>query len=95
MGCGGKYARTAAATWVGGSYVEMRYSRTCGTVWARISAAAPGDAVSVSAAGLTQRSRIGDSPAAYTPMLAVSAPSAAKACATLTTGAHGCTARGA
>jgi hypothetical protein len=96
MGCGGKYARTAAATWVGGSYVEMRYSHTCGTVWARISAASPGDAISVtSASGPTERIRIGDSAAAYTPMLAVSAPSAAKACATLNTGAHGCTPRGA
>jgi transcriptional regulator with XRE-family HTH domain len=95
MGCGGKHARTAAATWVGGSYVEMRYSHTCGAVWARISAAGPGDTISVTAAGATQRTRIGDSAAAYTPMLAVSAPSAARACATLTTGAHGCTARGA
>ncbi|MFE2425493.1 DUF2690 domain-containing protein [Streptomyces sp. NPDC059373] len=96
MGCGGKYARTAAATWVGGSYVEMRYSHTCGTVWARISAASPGDAISVtSASGSTERTRIGGSAAAYTPMLAVSAPSAAKACATLNTGVHGCTPRGA
>jgi transcriptional regulator with XRE-family HTH domain len=90
-GCGGAHARTAASAWVGGTFLEMRYSATCGTVWARISAAAAGDVVSVSGAGATERQRIGDGAAAYTPMLAVSAPSQAKACATLATGAHGCT----
>ncbi|MGI5252040.1 helix-turn-helix domain-containing protein [Actinacidiphila glaucinigra] len=95
MGCGGGNARTAAAAWVGGAYVEMRYSRVCAAVWARISAGAPGDTVSVTEAGGTrrsQRSRIGRDPEAYTSMLAVRAPGAARACATLTTGSHGCAA---
>jgi hypothetical protein len=93
MGCGGGNARTAAAAWVGGAYVEMRYSRVCAAVWARISAGAPGDTVSVTEAGGSRRSqhrRIGQDPAAYTSMLAVTAPGAARACATLTTGPHGC-----
>ncbi|MFF7210355.1 helix-turn-helix domain-containing protein [Streptomyces sp. NPDC008238] len=95
MGCGGGNARTAAAAWVGGAYVEMRYSRVCAAVWARISAGAPGDTVSVTEAGgarRSQRSRIGRDPEAYTSMLAVHAPGAARACATLTTGPHGCAA---
>jgi hypothetical protein len=91
MGCGGAYARTAAATWVGGAYVEMRYSRTCGAVWGRISAAAAGDTVTVSSASGSQRGRVGQDAAAYTPMLAVSDPGRAKACATLVTGVRGCT----
>lgn len=93
MGCGGGNARTAAAAWVGGAYVEMRYSRVCAAAWARISAGATGDTVSVTEAGgarRSQRSRIGQDPAAYTPMLAVRTPGAARACATLTTGPHGC-----
>ncbi|WP_405768076.1 XRE family transcriptional regulator [Actinacidiphila glaucinigra] len=95
MGCGGGNARTAAAAWVGGAYVEMRYSQVCAAVWARISAGAPGDTVSVTEAGgarRSQRSRIGRDPAAYTSMLAVRTPGAARACATLTTGSHGCAA---
>ncbi|MFE0625413.1 helix-turn-helix domain-containing protein [Streptomyces sp. NPDC058864] len=93
MGCGGGNARTAAAAWVGGAYVEMRYSRVCAAVWARISAGVPGDTVSVTEAGgarRSQRSRIGRDPAAYTSMLAVRTPGAARACATLTTGPRGC-----
>lgn len=93
MGCGGGNALTAAAAWVGGAYVEMRYSRVCAAAWARISAGATGDTVSVTEAGgarRSQRSRIGQDPAAYTPMLAVRTPGAARACATLTTGPHGC-----
>ncbi|MFD8075381.1 DUF2690 domain-containing protein [Streptomyces sp. NPDC059718] len=93
MGCGGGNARTAAAAWVGGAYVEMRYSGVCAAAWARISAGAPGDTVSVTEAGgahRSQHSRIGQDPAAYTSMLAVRTPGAARACATLTTGPHGC-----
>jgi hypothetical protein len=51
--------------------------------------------LSVTGGGATQRQRIGDGAAAYTPMLTVPAPSQAKACATLATGAHGCTPPGA
>lgn len=91
MGCGGKYARTAASTWVGGAYLEMRYSRTCGAVWARISAAAPGDTVTVTGGSGSERTSIGEDAAAYTPMLAVSGPAQAKACAELAAGAEGCT----
>jgi transcriptional regulator with XRE-family HTH domain len=95
MGCGGDNATTAAATWVGGSYVEMRYSDVCDAVWARISAAASGDRVSVVTARRTQQSRIGNDAATYTPMLAVTAPGQGKACAVLSGGVKGCTAPGA
>lgn len=90
-GCGGAHARTAASAWVGGTYLEMRYSADCGTVWARVSAAAPGDTVSVTTGDATRRRRIGADAAAYTRMLTVRAPDRAKACVTLATGVHGCT----
>jgi len=92
MGCGGGNATTAAAAWVGGAYVEMRYSAVCGAVWARISAAGPGDSVSVTSAKRTRRSSVGGgATTTYTPMLAATAPGQGKACAELSDGAGGCT----
>ncbi|MEV0092069.1 DUF2690 domain-containing protein [Streptomyces sp. NPDC050738] len=92
MGCGGELAKSLANVTVGGTLVEVRYSKTCGAAWARINQAATGDIVQVSAAGAaTQKGTVAADPDAYTPMIAVTDPAQVKACATLRTGAQGCT----
>ncbi|QNE75471.1 DUF2690 domain-containing protein [Streptomyces finlayi] len=105
MGCGGELARTVARATVGGSLVEVRYSKTCAASWARITEAAPGDTVRISAGGQGQDGTVstdagagGDAGAdpvadtdAYTPMVAVGKPADAKACAVLVSGTKGCT----
>ncbi|WP_058045889.1 XRE family transcriptional regulator [Streptomyces roseifaciens] len=97
MGCGGGRATTAGSATVGTSYVEVRYSQVCGAAWARITQAAPGDAVRIDAAadgGVPARSesgRVVRDADGYTPMVAVSGPGKAKACAALTSGPEGCT----
>ncbi|POX54595.1 XRE family transcriptional regulator [Streptomyces sp. Ru72] len=94
MGCGGTQATTSTSVTVGSTLVEVRYSRTCGAAWARITRAAQGDTVEVSAAGATQQTgsvaTAGDTDA-YTPMVAVKGGAAAKACVTLASGQKGCT----
>ncbi|MEU3482603.1 DUF2690 domain-containing protein [Streptomyces sp. NPDC033754] len=95
MGCGGPLATTVARTRVGAVQVEVRHSATCAAAWARISGAAPGDAVTVSAGGATRRAEVvsaGADTDAYTPMLAVTAGTDATACATLADGTEHCTA---
>ncbi|MFE4616328.1 DUF2690 domain-containing protein [Streptomyces sp. NPDC056747] len=95
MGCGGPLATTVARTRVGAVQVEVRHSATCAAAWARISGAAPGDAVTVSAGGATRRAEVvsaGADTDAYTPMLAVAAGTDATACATLADGTEHCTA---
>ncbi|GGX85297.1 hypothetical protein GCM10010324_33810 [Streptomyces hiroshimensis] len=97
MGCGGGRATTAGSATVGTSYVEVRYSQVCGAAWARITQAAPGDAVRIDAAAdgaapaRTESGRVVRDADGYTPMVAVSGPGKAKACATLTSGSKGCT----
>lgn len=94
MGCGDANARTVAATWVGGTYLEMRYSEVCGAVWARVSLARDGDRVSVTTTGTparTRSSRIGPNATTYTTMLAVPVADGARACAQRADGARGCT----
>ncbi|GAA0465894.1 hypothetical protein GCM10009544_30210 [Streptomyces stramineus] len=99
MGCGGARATTAGSATVGTSYVEVRYSEVCGAAWGRITRAAPGDAVRISAGATggtgtgarTESGRVGAKADGYTPMIAVAAPGSATACATLTTGTKGCT----
>ncbi|MBF6044334.1 DUF2690 domain-containing protein [Streptomyces sp. NRRL B-1677] len=97
MGCGGGRATTAGSATVGTSYVEVRYSQVCGAAWARITQAVPGDAVRIDAAAdggapaRTESGKVVRDADGYTPMVAVSEPGKAKACATLTTGAKGCT----
>ncbi|MFJ7901173.1 DUF2690 domain-containing protein [Streptomyces sp. NPDC096198] len=94
MGCGGASARSTGSALVGPALVEVRYSRTCGAVWARISRAVRGDRVEVSAGGSGRESGTVDEAAdtdAYTPMLSVRDPAAARACATLVSGRTGCT----
>ncbi|WP_189214879.1 MULTISPECIES: helix-turn-helix domain-containing protein [Streptomyces] len=93
MGCSGDLVVTSDSVTVGTALVEVRYSETCGTAWARITAAAQGDEVRVSAGGTEQTGAIeaaGDT-TAYTPMVAVKDAGEAKACATLQAGQEGCT----
>lgn len=84
---------TAKTAVVGASTVEVRYSKTCGAAWGRITQAAQGDAVQVTAGGSAQDDSIttaGDT-IAYTPMVAVKDAGEARACATLASGQKGCT----
>ncbi|MFD7717938.1 helix-turn-helix domain-containing protein [Streptomyces sp. NPDC059814] len=91
MGCGGEYVRTVSSATVGTSVVEVRYSKTCGAAWARISKAATGDTVRISAGGTGQDGTVSAAADTYTPMVAVKRVADIKACATLATGTKGCT----
>ncbi|MDW6062006.1 DUF2690 domain-containing protein [Streptomyces sp. FXJ1.4098] len=98
MGCGGAYARTTASVTVGSAYVEVRYSKVCGAAWARITKAAPGDLLQVTAPAQgavgparTEYGKVNADGDAYTPMIAVGSTTQAKACVTRTTGQRGCT----
>ncbi|MGW5305701.1 XRE family transcriptional regulator [Streptomyces griseoluteus] len=92
MGCSGDLVTTARTATVGAATLEVRYSRTCGAAWGRITGAAPGDRVRVTAGGETRR---GDAVAGetytYTPMVAVGRAGEAEACVTLASGRSGCT----
>ncbi|MFF8969602.1 DUF2690 domain-containing protein [Streptomyces sp. NPDC014995] len=93
MGCGGDLVTTAASVTVGTTLVEVRYSRTCGAAWGRITQAGPGDEVQVQVGAVRRTGDIttaGDT-IAYTPMVAVREPGEARACATLASGRRGCT----
>ncbi|MER6061610.1 DUF2690 domain-containing protein [Streptomyces sp. NPDC001792] len=93
MGCSGDLVTTAKTVTVGTTTLEVRYSKACGTAWGRITGAAQGDKVQVSAGKARQAgetSGVGDT-IAYTPMVAVKNPAEAKACATLASGRTGCT----
>ena len=95
MGCTKDTASvtTAKTAVVGTVTVEVRYSKTCGAAWGRITAAAQGDSVQVTAGKAKENDSItqaGDT-IAYTPMVAVKDAGEAKACATLATGVKGCT----
>ncbi|GHI05490.1 hypothetical protein AQI88_11350 [Streptomyces cellostaticus] len=93
MGCTGDLVTTAKTATVGATTLEVRYSKTCGAAWGRITRAAQGDRVQVSAGKARQTGDIttaGDS-IAYTPMVAVKDAAEAKACATLASGRTGCT----
>ncbi|MFF9494913.1 XRE family transcriptional regulator [Streptomyces flaveolus] len=94
MGCGGELVTTAATATVGTASVEVRYSKTCGAAWARVTQAGQGDEVRVSAGGKNEQTGsvagAGDT-VAYTPMVAVKTAADAKACVTLAAGGKGCT----
>ena len=93
MGCGGGLATTVKSATVGTVRVEVRYSRTCGAAWGRITQAAPGDVVRVTV-GAARRTGTLTRPGgtiAYTPMIAVNDAARATACAVLTSGEQGCT----
>ncbi|NEC92080.1 XRE family transcriptional regulator [Streptomyces sp. SID12501] len=93
MGCGGELAQTANSVTVGTTLVEVRYSKTCQAAWARITQAAPGDRVDVTASGAAKQAGAVDTDTdAYTPMVAVKDAGDATACVTLkATGQKGCT----
>ncbi|MFD9503502.1 XRE family transcriptional regulator [Streptomyces sp. NPDC060035] len=91
MGCGGQFASTVSRATVGASLVEVRYSKTCAAAWARITEAAPGDTVRISAGAAEQDGTVDADADAYTPMVAVKKASDVKACATLASGTEGCT----
>lgn len=93
MGCSGDLVSTVRTATVGTTTLEVRYSKACGTAWGRITGAARGDTVRITA-GRVQRtgrtSTAGDT-IAYTPMVAVKNAAQAHACATLASGRTGCT----
>lgn len=93
MGCGGTFAETVASATVGKSLVEVRYSKTCGVAWARITQAALGDEVRIAPTKGKggQSGKVETNTNAYTAMSAVPDAASVKACATLTTGETGCT----
>ncbi|MCD7443924.1 DUF2690 domain-containing protein [Streptomyces lincolnensis] len=94
MGCSGDLVTTAKTATVGTTVVEVRYSETCDAAWGRITQAAQGDAVTVTAGtAAEQNGQIGAAAdtIAYTPMIAVKDAGEAKACATLASGQKGCT----
>ena len=76
---------------VGGAVVEVRYSEICAAAWGRITQAAAGDTVRISAGAAGQDAAVDADRDAYTPMVTVKRASDAKACATLTSGTKGCT----
>jgi hypothetical protein len=84
---------TAKTATVGTTVVEVRYSKTCGAAWGRITTGVAGDSVQVSAGTAKETDTItatGDA-IAYTPMVAVKDAGEAKACVTLASGQKGCT----
>ncbi|MFC7307392.1 DUF2690 domain-containing protein [Streptomyces monticola] len=93
MRCGGELARTSTSVTVGTALVEVRYSKTCGASWARITGAQPGDTVQISGsqAGGRESGKVNADGDAYTPMVTAKSATAAKACATLQSGQTGCT----
>ncbi|MET9892762.1 XRE family transcriptional regulator [Streptomyces sp. NPDC006465] len=92
MGCGGELAKTTNSVTVGTALVEVRYSKTCGAAWARVTQAAAGDRVEVSSGAAAKQTGLVDADAdAYTPMVAVKDAGDATACATLKSGQKGCT----
>jgi hypothetical protein len=93
MGCSGERVTTARSVTVGTTVVEVRYSKTCGAAWGRITQAAQGDQVQVTVGTHKQTDAVttaGDT-IAYTPMLAVRDAGQATACVTLASGQEGCT----
>ncbi|MEV5438528.1 DUF2690 domain-containing protein [Streptomyces sp. NPDC052682] len=93
MGCSGDLVTTAKTATVGTAVVEVRYSETCKAAWGRVTQAAQGDEVQVTAGKARQSGSVtaaGDT-IAYTPMVAVRNATQAKACVTLASGRQGCT----
>ncbi|MDX2594122.1 DUF2690 domain-containing protein, partial [Streptomyces sp. WI03-4A] len=93
MGCSGDLVTTAKTAALGTATLEVRYSKTCGAAWGRITGGTQGDQVRVSAGKVRQSgdiTEVGDT-IAYTPMVAVKDAAEAKACATLASGRTGCT----
>ncbi|MHB9859610.1 helix-turn-helix domain-containing protein [Streptomyces sp. YIM S03343] len=84
---------TVKSATVGTTLVEVRYSSVCRAAWGRITSAAQGEKVTLTAGTKTVSDSIttpGDT-IAYTPMVAVKNGSGTKACVTLASGEQGCT----
>jgi hypothetical protein len=84
---------TVKSATVGTTLVEVRYSTVCGAAWGRITLAAQGDKVTLTA-GTQKVSDVvtaGGDTIAYTSMVAVPNGSGTKACAILAAGLRGCT----
>ncbi|MGK5498340.1 DUF2690 domain-containing protein [Streptomyces sp. URMC 125] len=90
MGCGGPHARTVAQAPVDGAHVEIRYSGACRAAWARVTGAARGDTLSVTARDAAQEETVGEAGEAYTPMVAAADPAAPSACVVSAAGPRGC-----
>ncbi|PKT69305.1 hypothetical protein CW362_30290, partial [Streptomyces populi] len=72
MGCSGRFAETVTSVTVGTTLVEVRYSETCGTAWARVTRAVAGDRVEVSVGAAAKRTAVvGTDVNTYTPRVAV------------------------
>ncbi|MFJ3529080.1 DUF2690 domain-containing protein [Streptomyces sp. NPDC090132] len=69
--------------------------RALRAAWARITKAAAGDVVRISAGGAGQDGKVSTALDTYTPMVAVKRVADVKACTTLATGTKGCTAEAA
>jgi hypothetical protein len=94
MGCGGEYAITSARGTVGTAKIEVRYSKTCGAAWARITGAGPGDKVTVSSdTSAAGRNGVVGATAtdSYTAMVEAATADEARACGTLKSGKKACT----
>lgn len=92
MGCAGEYVETSDRATVGTAVVEIRWSKTCGAAWARITSAAAGDGVRISStSGGKQNATVGTTTDAYTPMVAARKAADVTACGILATGTEGCT----
>ncbi|MEV5931460.1 DUF2690 domain-containing protein [Streptomyces sp. NPDC052079] len=93
MGCSGDLVTTAQTGTVGTTTVEVRYSKTCGAAWGRITQATQGDTVEITAGTSKQSDTIsaaGDT-VAYTMMVPAKSATEAKACVTLAaSGEKGC-----
>ncbi|MEU6809153.1 DUF2690 domain-containing protein [Streptomyces sp. NPDC046831] len=93
MGCSGDLVTTDRSATVGTAVVEVRYSRTCGAAWGRVTQGAQGDRVRVEAGALEETGTVTAAGAttAYTPMVAVRDAAQVRACVTLASGRTGCT----
>ncbi|WP_181766097.1 helix-turn-helix domain-containing protein [Streptomyces albidus (ex Kaewkla and Franco 2022)] len=95
MGCGGQNVKSSNSAFVGPSMVEVRYSEVCKAAWGRITGAAQGDGLKISAGGEVESDEVDSTNDAYTEMVAVGSATEARACATLVAGTTGCTEVGA
>ncbi|MFJ6610883.1 helix-turn-helix domain-containing protein [Streptomyces sp. NPDC091289] len=77
-------AWTAAATWSGRTYVELRYSPRCRAAWARITDAEVGDTARVEGPkGVNSQRSVTYENDIYSPMVEAPYPAAARACGVL------------
>ncbi|NEA46179.1 DUF2690 domain-containing protein, partial [Streptomyces sp. SID10815] len=94
MGCSRAQVSTSRSVTVGTTLVEVRYSKTCGAAWGRITQAAQGDRVRFKAGGREESDTVDTArdTIAYTPMVAVPDAGRATACVTLAaSGRQACT----